>query len=284
MYLDLSRLWETLKDRGAWCAAVHGVAKNRMWMSDWKTTAVFQVSEQKSLLPIFWWMLPHSHPSSTVGSLVPSSAPRIVREARALSIQAQPTRCRVLSCLRAWITAPVRNLSLKGRNGGDVPQPVWTQASPAWELAKPGPSKLFNVLCFSLVKHQPKGGSLMTLQIVSRNEEEMPVQVVLCAHPFSQQDGDSGEGRVGVVLMSTKMQPKLTSTPASPPACWVGRGPLELLGRAVSSLLRLAGSSGAVWPWASPDLSVLHLWKRITWGSVWETAASPDEMTSVWSR
>lgn len=57
----------------------------------------------------------------------------------------------------------------------------------------------------------------MTLQIVGRNEEEMPVQVVLCTHPFSQQDGDSGEGRVGVVLMSTKMQPKLTSTPASPP-------------------------------------------------------------------
>lgn len=58
----------------------------------------------------------------------------------------------------------------------------------------------------------------MTLQIVSRNEEEMPVQVVPCVHPFSQQHGNSGEGRVGVVLMSTKMQPKLTSTHLAP---WV---------------------------------------------------------------
>ena len=206
-----------------------------------------------------------------------------MREARALSIQVQPTRRQVLSCLRAWITAPVRNLSLKWRNGGDVPRPVWTQASPAWELAKPGPGKLFNVLWFSLLKHRPKGGSLMTLQIVSRNEEEMPVQVVPCVHPFSQQHGNSGEGRVGVVLMSTKMQPKLTSTPASPPGLLRREGTSWATWRAVCSLLRLGGSSGAVWPWASPDLSVLHPWKRITWGSAWETAYSPDEMRSVWS-
>ena len=27
--MNLSRLWETVEDRGAWCAAVHRVAKNQ---------------------------------------------------------------------------------------------------------------------------------------------------------------------------------------------------------------------------------------------------------------
>ena len=34
MDTNLSKLWETEKDRGAWSTAVHGVAKNQTWLSD----------------------------------------------------------------------------------------------------------------------------------------------------------------------------------------------------------------------------------------------------------
>ena len=35
MDMNLCKLWETMKDRKAWRAAIHGITKDQTWLKDW---------------------------------------------------------------------------------------------------------------------------------------------------------------------------------------------------------------------------------------------------------
>ena len=64
MDMNLNKLWEIVEDRGVWHAAVHGVAKSRIQLSNWTTTPPWPsdcMYSGKILTDPNFWGLPFSY-------------------------------------------------------------------------------------------------------------------------------------------------------------------------------------------------------------------------------
>ena len=68
-WMWVNKLQEMVKDREAWHAAVHGVAKSRTWLRDWKTT-----TNKLPTVPICLEVFCDASPSGTMVKKLPAYA------------------------------------------------------------------------------------------------------------------------------------------------------------------------------------------------------------------
>ena len=129
MDTNLSKFWETVMDRGAWHAAIHGVAKSQTWLCDWTTFLPFQKR-------VVGWNSSSKEEASSIKytNLLPETV-------AALSKSPLPgprsPRCQVKTCL-SRLARNYLNSTYKGREGNTQKCPM--RDFPGGPLIKTSPS------------------------------------------------------------------------------------------------------------------------------------------------